>query len=347
MMSYAQRYNAQLGLRMDWVRKLRGVFGLPADGGWGELTEQVRIFQRELGAASGAHGLICAKTRCDLEERYPELSEPLLGPYLGARRLCFLREGALYEAARSIVESASAEFWDFEMQPQILALRGARLCGDEILCDGSACEAQKSLDAGRVSDYFSSEGKAFGDCMVLMWREGRARAIAYPASVSPNILWPEGTAHLRDGQYVYRLGYHRTNEAVHKAAVLEFCANASHSGLIVQNDAYGLQYRALNAASEIEVIRSATPYLGLSQSDWERARLAIASRDPRFTSSCGIRINIHSCPGGQSSSQGCQNIPVPYYGDFMQRLESILCQHPLRTQALIPYTLLDATKARV
>ncbi|MFA5623445.1 MAG: hypothetical protein WC966_00095 [Bradymonadales bacterium] len=346
MLNAALVYNSALGLRMDWKRKLQAVLCHNTDA-WSIKSIQAIIdFQREHPKQLNANGLLCPKTRLLLEERFPVLAETLLGPNLSARVIAKLDSASLYNDARATILASSALFWDLPMQAQLLGIRGAKVQNGYIVQGQEALMAQRALDAGTASDYFSSYGKGFCDCVILCYldKNSRPHAKAYNAALSPNIAWPQGTAHLRDGQYFYQLGLHRTREIRHMQAIIEYDALSSQAPLIFEQNAESVQYRALNAVSEIEVIRSEAGELALSLIDYERSRRAIAERDPRYTSARAIGINIHSCPESHASSQGCQNIPVPQYGDFIAELDRILKAHPLKSQALIPYTLIEASK---
>lgn len=128
----------------------------------------------------------------------------------------------------------------------LLAVRSAKIVGDKII---------KADDLEDPCRFWSSEKnigkckthkyrKPYNDIMLMIWKtidaSGKPEyyADAYAASVDPGSprcadasacksqTHPNGTAHLRDGQYIYKLGQHGTTASDHIKAVLDqVCKN--------------------------------------------------------------------------------------------------------------------------
>lgn len=168
-------------------------------------------------------------------------------------------------------------------------------------------------------------------------------------SVDPQSHWSEsggaaaheGTSHLRDGTYRYRLGHHTTEAAGHIAAVDRF---DDDSDMDVTTGVRGgeptRRYRALVPAGRLEVWRDDEHDDDhFPTSAEERAsEAAIAARDPRYVDR-DIAINIHSAPDTGPSSQGCQNVPIGAgYEDLIGDVRD--SANPQN----VYYTLIDASR---
>ena len=128
----------------------------------------------------------------------------------------------------------------------LLAVRSAKIVGDKIIkaddLEDSCRFWSSEKNIGKCKTHKSR--KPYNDIILMIWKtidaSGKPEyyADAYAASVDPgsprcananackSLTHPNGTAHLRDGQYIYKLGQHGTTASEHIKAVLsQVCKN--------------------------------------------------------------------------------------------------------------------------
>ena len=160
---------------------------------------------------------------------------------------------ATYDRCVEIAESAG----DFSLIPDrknVLAIRGAYLSGKNVMRSGSAAAYLDYLNNGskepadpRAMHFWSKKNTSdetekalqtpeiqaqveagFDDVFISFWqKDGQFFAIARQGSVDPNLAGEgtkDGTAHLRDGQYDYKVETHRTTHGDHMRGIMEECS---------------------------------------------------------------------------------------------------------------------------
>ncbi len=334
--------NDRLPISLDWWRKLARALNANDTP---SLVKALTVF-------AGDHGLTCGslmtpELRQKLIENFDSLQLKLIGPHLEQR--CLLNgtsESTLFDRCIEIVREANGAVFDMPFVPQVLAIRGVRRDGQTLWQTDSA--AYFAAESYGQRTHFSSAKQPFLDsAVILFWRNesGEKHALIFDATVNPNMIWPEGTAHLCDGQYTFKLGRHRTYSRPHIDAVVQAAQNWPSNWIYELDDAH-VRYIALEGTSPIHVIRSSGDSLDLSQDDITCAERAIAHYDKRFVDCMHIKINIHTCPQNAASSLGCQNIAIDQYGCFIDTISSLETAaiarfgHPFETW----YSLIDASK---
>lgn len=333
--------NARLPLRPDWRRALCRIAANADDNG---LARFLAEFAQS--HAIGGHGLLTPALRRALVRQFPELGIRLLGPHLSPRFLLgTANEMCLYDRCEAIVQAHDGLTFATPFVPQILALRGCRLgpSGDIFQTDSAQRFAAMPYGA---RDHFSSQKNLWCDTIfVLFWRDPQKHARIFEGTSNPNSVWPEGTAHLCDGQYTFRLGRHRTFSRPHIDAVLER-REIWPSEWIFEHDEEHVRYIALEGVSPVHVVRGSGEALDLSEEDILRAETGFSEFDPKYTDTQRIKINIHTCPADAASSLGCQNIHPDQYADFIARLTRLEAssRQAYGFVAETWYMLLDASK---
>ncbi len=190
----------------------------------------------------------------------------------------------------------------------------------------------ETSDAPTTSRHFSgrtSRDHGFDDVIItLSYDAGEGDARVYHVaehrgSVDPQSHWSEatehgeptheGTSHLRDGTYRYRLGLHTTHAEAHVRAVDRF-RDAEGMRVTESTAPDGTatrRYRALVPAGGLEVWRDDEHDDDhfLTSAEEATSEAAIGARDERYVDD-SIGINIHSAGNAAPSSQGCQNVPI-------------------------------------
>ena len=287
-----------------------------------------------------------AATRLELAASYPVLALLLIGPHLETRPILDITrsESEQYEALAGILRGIDSYVVQRAFAPQLLAIRGVRLC-DGIWTQTESAQRFAQEPYGE-RQHFRSDKPDYADAvMAMMWREDDGEHVrTWPCVVSPNAQWSDGTAHLCNGQYRFKLGRHRTYDRDHIDAVQKL-REQWPAEWVYHETAESIQYIALEGTSPIEIVRSTPGYLDISDADIRKAEYEIAHRSAAYIDEQRIKINIHTCALSHASSLGCQNIPAQHYTDFiaaLTRLDEIqrrIYGFPLE----IPYTLCDAT----
>jgi hypothetical protein len=201
------------------------------------------------------------------------------------------------------------------------------------------------MSFGKRSHFSSDKTPCFDTVFVLFWKDSQKHARVFEGTSNPNMIWPEGTAHLCDGQYTFRLGRHRTSGRPHIDAVLTHCSNWPEEWVFERGETF-VRYIAVEGVSPVNVIRSHDDLLDLSEEDIHRAERAFAEYDPKFTDTQRIKINIHTCPLTTPSSLGCQNIRPDQYADWISQIAWLeeRSREVYGVSSETWYTLLDASK---
>lgn len=317
----AAHVQSRLGLRVDWMRRLGRLLssfqGDNRDWSSGEALAR-RIAEFECAVGRAPTGIVTASTRLALLERFDSLRVQWIGPELAPHEiLSWQTESALYDFFRDNVERLDGVWMERDCGVQLVGLRGVRMEGRSLRRTESARRFSESPYGSRPhlssakSDYFDS-------VMGVFWREaGVKHGRLFRCVVNPASIWPEGTAHLNNGQYAFCLGRHRTRDGAHMDAVRRYVNTTWEKSWIFDDAGDSVQYLALVGISPIEVVRSSASSLDVSEDDIARAERAFAERLPEFVDEHKIRINIHSCAENEPSSLGCQNIAPEDYAEFM------------------------------
>lgn len=341
-LSDAAHINANLGVKIDWWRRLDAAFRLDSSHFFSR-TEALQIYQRRHHLP--ANGILTAQTRLSLIRAFPDLRITCIGPHLQTRSLLSDRLSASeqYDVLSDYASSQFAQLSTLDCVPNLIAIRGVSRKHNAWFQTESAALFAASPFGSR--SHFSSHKPDFADSLLaVLWRQNNAKHVRlFPCVVNPQAIWSHGTAHLNTGQYAYKIGKHRTRDIEHMRAAR---AIAHHiQNFIIDDTNDSVQYIALEGTSPIEVIRSSGNSLDLSPNDIERAEIAIAQRQPAFVDHLHIKINIHTCAASRASSLGCQNILPSDYPEFIQTLLDLraaqidLYGFPIN----FPYILLDAS----
>jgi Peptidase family M23/Domain of unknown function (DUF4157) len=290
-----------------------------------------------------------------------------------------------YACYRDIITRAGGVFLDQPREINLLAIRGVVITGTppslEISQSGSAGEmataraedATALADGSAAGDHLHSDdahppehfsGRAgFDDVIISIWFElgddgttPTYHVTERRGSVDPASAWSdsgansradtEGTAHLRDGQYVYHLGDHTTEAPGHAHAVWDEYHGVEDSPVEVAGTRDEPTYSALLPSRGLEIWRDRPGTTGSASHDdhYPTAAEEIES-DERVTdhnwryTSAAIAINIHSSPHGGPSSVGCQTVPVDAgYDDLIGEVRGSA------NSDAVYYTLIDASR---
>ncbi len=472
-------YNESRRLPIRFILKLKQSIGVEIDRTtlasavkFDETTiQKIANLQKEWFGET-RYGLIDAQTVLKIQSELIEENQihALLGPIAtpngvlvqGLRKTGEADE-SLYKRCQNIIESYGGYFDTKPGVRNMLAIRGAIIHEDKILRTNTSdlyfTNISEATPAAGSLIHFASgpdlnpdAGQMpFDDVMITVWNEINGDkteyyVFAYPMSVDPGLQWSgkqayDGTAHLRDGQYIGRIGRHGTSLANHVNAVLTACyediatfdilapgdknynlfsyedlpskltsSSTSRVTYSAINNVYsGQKYNGLSitASGASEVIRDF--HINTEKSDGilslqevETAEKILANRYPedeildqeypnfsydeavdlwiedhtvRYTdeecqilfgkssdkfysapqratrvdayknlyirfhdSEQSIAINIHTSPDDQTSSQGCLNIPISSYRDFIYNLIEA------QDQSEYLYTLVDSSK---
>jgi hypothetical protein len=337
--------------RYDWCRKLERYLGVKAWDYRG-LLRAIERFQRE-HELEMTGGWITPEMRLKLISEKMEFGIQIIGSNLVSDRWLLDEPGSnlsdAMKAEKRILEwGKAADAW---MPNQagtgyIWAVRGMKRNerGYWSQTDSAYRFAHESYGN---RDHFSSAKAAYADtCFIVVWHDtaGAVHVRTFEGTCNPGSIWPHGTAHLCSGQYLYKLGRHRTREPEHIDAVLSHSKDWPEHW-ITDRTVDSVQYYALESVSPIEVVRSTGESLDISEEDIRRAEVAIAHRDPAYVDQNRIKINIHTCAENHASSLGCMNILPNQYAEFISILEN-LAQHQIRKYGFaldIPFYLCDAS----
>lgn len=354
-------YNDKREFRLDWVRKLQSTFLNTVtieDGSFNKsLVAAVAEFQANHGLF--ADGKIGRSTRPAIEKAYPALQTTVLGENLTPRVLVPTSASLdeRYHYYRQVIGDLGSVFRTNVGEINLLAIRGVEIADEsaEHAIDGEALPPGQIYQTNSSRDYAKAiannttddhmRGGAFNDLIASIWRdnEGHPRVQERRGSVDPSGAWAvgtiAGTAHLRDGQYAYKLGTHSTSATKHKAAVLALALHDPDNLLNAHTLGNGrVRYNALNQARAVEVWRDQISEndLHISPAEVALSNDRIWRHDPRYI---GYRsINIHTASDERVSSVGCQNIRASDFMHFMREISNST------SQDWILYTLADASK---
>jgi Domain of unknown function (DUF4157)/Peptidase family M23 len=382
----AVRFNDELELRIDWVRRLQ--HHVRADGAMTSVDGRfdrdtiAGVMRIQATAGQTIDGRITPAMRRLLEQLYPELRATLLGPHLDGRRELVPTNATAadrYTYYRGIITQAGGVFVDHPREVNLLGIRGVELIGaapnlgvwqsgsaaalatartedDAALGDGSAGGDPLHADDAHPPEHFSGRA-GYDDVIVSIWfaLDGAAptyHVTEHRGSVDPATAWSEsgandhpdtqGTAHLRDGQYLYHLGMHSAGSPAHAHAVYDRYHGAAHSPVALDGTRDDLDYSALRPSRGVEIWRDRP---GHADDDHYPTAAEEAESDDRVTehadayTSRGIGIDLHSSPAAGPSSVGCQTVPVDAdYDDLIGEVRD--SADPRR----VYYTLIDASR---
>jgi hypothetical protein len=342
--------------RVDWVRRLQAIARadgqmLSQDGSFDEETVRW-IAARQRGWGMDPTGVIDAATRARIEQEHVQMQDPLLGPHLQERVLvpASASEAERYQIYRQIIANAGGAFRDGPGKINLLGIRGVRVLrdggGTEVRQSPSAqefgqAEAEAMEDPDARLQHFGANpdrraaqedreahsgvdvSAVYDDLIVSLWIDDQGEhARERLGSVDPGSLnKDEGTAHLRDGQYMYQLGRHtaKSTSEGHHALIDGELAGSDVLDVEVVPDGNDpdteteRSYRALVPAQDVEVLREEPGESGtdnnfyLSPEEVARSLEGIYAREGSHVG--GLGINVHTAPDDYASSQGCTNVP--------------------------------------
>ncbi|MBQ9243613.1 MAG: hypothetical protein IJ165_10415 [Proteobacteria bacterium] len=331
------------GIRYDWLGRLCICLGCDRHS----YASRLRDFQGDMGLP--ATGFLDAPTRLTLTKTYEPLKIRTIGPFLHTRLILDTSgtEAAIFDRLTDILQRQNCLVPEERFSSGILAIRGVASRSDGWHQTGSARDFAAQPYGAR--NHFSSDKSDYADSLIaLMARENGIKRVQLFAGVtSPCAIWPAGTAHLCPGQYLYKIGRHRTREPAHiEAAEAMFRQSLWPQSWCFERTEDSIRYAALEGTSQIEIVRSTGDSLDISAEDIARAEREIALRNPAFVDAQCIKINIHSCSMTRASSLGCQNILPEDYARFMSELMRMAA---LQTECYgfaldIPYALCDASE---
>ena len=217
-------FNEALRLRSDIVSSIRRYFGLdriesPFDTGIDSAFVLRIIEYQSRHSGIFREGRMCINGVLDGATRYLLESEVFAGvdESAGVEGEVLIRAVHGYDRCREIIEGTGGFFDSGSGFANILAIRGARIsgCGDVVM--------------GKTDDW------GYDSVIAVNWREGSGvgQSVFFSGSTAPGSSWYggggdfDGTAHLRDGQYVYKGGGHGTREVDHVREIVAICREAS------------------------------------------------------------------------------------------------------------------------
>lgn len=368
---FALECNNEQQFRLDWVRKLQQILIGKVQSLRGDFDMETVIAVQEFQKRNQlkAQGIVDAPTRALLERKFPSLLTTILGPNLEKRRLleADIDQEMRYEHYRGFIEQNRGIFLEGPCEVNLLGIRGIEY--DEagaIWQSSSAQDYYEARQKNEIDDHLWAN--QLDDLIVSVWRDeyGKAQVREWRASVDPSEPYTAhdrpGTAHLRDGQYLYATGFHATHSPNHIQAIKQLqcdldarlCRALAHSDQVVQTkilDLYRLmeirlegqeaRYMALRPIRKQEVWRNNQVndlFIDLQEEAISNQR--IYQGDPDYFA-LDFGINIHTSRSDQGDSMACQNIPCDQYLDFMSMVLT------MRNAQYVPYTLLDASKLEV
>ena len=339
--------------RIDWVRKLRQVFHLSEHTWHFDESLVSAIFRFQSGHDLIPSGIIDEKTHERLENTFSVLYEPLIGEHTSSRCLFSTQMPVetRFEMYRSVIENVGGWFCGKPGAVALLGIRGMQIKPKEDHIEfWQTDSARNYLQTGRKYPHFSSQKPdPFDSLMVALWttREGDAIQLHLKetmGTVNPNRCWPAGTAHLRDGQYLYHVGTHGTRLSdIHGQAISRTLESPDNNPLNAFVCDEFIRYDALRASRKIEIWRDSASEndLNIGENAESFSRQQIFERSPAYTDQNQIAINIHTCPPDVPASMGCQNIPLPHYIDWIRQIKDVSARYG---EPHILYTLIDSSK---
>ncbi len=356
----ALTYNNNKGFRIDWVRNLQQILGLPqtsTDGSMDLATvDAIARFQATY-IPGDPDGKIGPTTRRILEETYPVLLSTITGDHLEPRVLvpAGASEEQRYGYFSGIISSAGGVLLTEPMAMNLLGIRGVKIADGSdahqiagaTLANGTIYQTSSAQDfvaaraAGTTDDHVSGNHEGFDDMIVSIWvdAEGAMHVQERIGNVDPGDLYSAdqyGTGHLMDGQYSYGTGTHGTGSASHQAAVRGI--DDPNNVLNRHNSGGKLRYNALRPNGNQEVWREHDRNdRYVSETEEETSRERLYGRNSRYVND-NFAMNIHSSRDTRPNSQACMNVPASQYVEFMEEIQAS------SNQSNVLYTLIDASK---
>ena len=246
---------------------------------------------------------------------------------------------------------------------------------------------------GKSSDTNEINYDVYNDVILVIWKDKvdhKKYVVAYHASVDPGMIWDkgnsdnlEGTSHLRDGQFMMKLGTHTPpNPNSLHAKVVKLLKKKYKNGNEFEQEMYNILAKKLDDdGNRIEL--GWNTYTALVQSDqsimevtrdfpnnymqdkaneeYDDCKLddpndgdivnceevysnaKVYTNDKHFRDyDNSIKIHIHAAPNSETSSEGCQNIPISLYIQFLNNIWNSMSEQ----RDEFSYMLLDASKVK-
>ncbi len=368
---FALDCNNEQQFRLDWVRKLQNILLGKIQSTNGDFDYEMVLALQEFQKRNDlkAHGIVDAPTRARLEKQFPSLLTTILGPHLDKR--CLLEsdidQEMRYQHYQGFIEQQKGVFLEGPCEINLLGIRGIEYdAAGAIWQSNSARDYYEARQKNTIDDHLCAH--QLDDLIVSVWRDeyGKAHVKEWRASVDPSEPYTStdrpGTAHLRDGQYLYASGFHTTRGQNHIQAIKQLQCDLdarlfralSYGDQATQTkimDLYRLmeirlegkeaRYMALRPTRKQEVWRNNQVndlFIDFEEEALSNQRIYLG--DPDYFA-LDFGINIHTSRANQGDSMACQNIPCDQYLDFMSLLLA------MRNSDKVPYTLIDASKIEI
>jgi hypothetical protein len=321
----ALQFNNDKRYSVDTIRRLEALFGLgnspEGEGGKfsGELVQALTSYQHSKGLE--ADGKLGTETFESLRQGFPWMFDDKLSGSGSADRQIIPNEATEADRYSYYEQVVKDNFGVWRSQPgeiNIIGIRGMQ-------------------DGTQVQNVVGQSN----DTIAVAWvdSEGVRHIRDFAGSVDPgrnikHLMNPKGLAHLKDGSYVYTLGWHPWNHEPEKLKSLkeQWKRIGSNVPATRYNNERGYyEYEALVQKSPVTVYRdkNLNGYIGSNEMQEDR-------------SSSDFGIHIHYSETGNPWSQGCQVIAgARPYLEFMQVVKQAT------NGKSIPYTLIDASKLDV
>jgi hypothetical protein len=355
------------------ILRIQAAAGLTADG---RITAEIRRLLERLypdlhGGLLGPHldaGRVLVPAGASTAERYTAYRNIITragGVFLDQPREINLL------AIRGVVITGTAPSLEITQSGSAAELATARAEDDAALAEGStegstdgstggsAGGGPLHADAEHPPEHFSGRA-GYDDVIISIWFEldGTTpvhHVTEHRGSVDPASAWSqsdanphqdtEGSAHLRDGQYLYRLGTHTAGSPAHAHAVWDRYHGAAHSPVHVAGTRDDAEYSALVPSRDLEIWRDRPGTAGddhyptaEEETESETHVAEHDEHDDRYTTR-RIAIDVHSSPAAGPSSVGCQTVPVD--ADYDDLIGEIRGSANPRS---VYYTLIDASR---
>ena len=256
---YVVQFNDARELSIRFILRLKQALGADIDRSslakavkFDEATVAKIAAKQQEWFGTDRHGLLDAETILKIEEElFHEAGiDGLIGPNTTQNGILVggLNDDAtateeVYNRVKSIVEGFGGYFDTTPNIRNVVAIRGAVIDGANVVRTGTAATYAANVDTKSTeketihfasgSDLHPAAGEnPFDDTMLIAWidADGNRFVKALPMSADPGFQRAssagysfDGTAHLRDGQYIGVMGRHSTSHLDHARAVLQAC----------------------------------------------------------------------------------------------------------------------------
>jgi len=337
------------------------------------------------------YGALEEKTRLAMEAAWPELQAQLIGEHRDPRIL--VPGGATPEARYALyagwIRQQGGHVDDTVGRINLLGIRGVAVSNEN-----GGLQLKQTASAGDYAHGYDAKhfhGDKLDDVIISISIGPDKKPVVQErvGTVDPNMFWSkdhdrkksqkEGSSHLMDGQYVYRMGHHTTSH--HPDDIREYAkeenptikpdkrghvkdptlgnTRSKWKKIEGKKGLYKERYRALQPVSE-QVMRDdfTSDDHTISEEEFQASMARVRKRDRRYVGT-DIGTNIHSSQKGGASSLGCMNIPLDEgYAQFIgevygsqdtvaQNMKTGLPENQELKKDELLFTLVDASKLQL